>query len=161
MKRNIVFYKEFNEVINKLPQDDKTKIKSAIKIYLETYQKPKLDGYLDAFFEYVKPANICFSQVLRRKHQALKLLERASNCPSYRGKICKRILIENNVPKFCFYCGSESRLCIDHKIPKCNGGRDIIENLVYACASCNCRKKTKDFKEYRKWLETKSPIVFF
>lgn len=40
----------------------------------------------------------------------------------------------------CQYCGSTSRLTIDHVIPRCRGGEDTWENLVVACSSCNTKK---------------------
>ena len=40
----------------------------------------------------------------------------------------------------CQYCGSTSRLTIDHVFPKSRGGKDTWENLVAACVPCNNRK---------------------
>jgi 5-methylcytosine-specific restriction endonuclease McrA len=37
----------------------------------------------------------------------------------------------------CQYCGSRSRLTLDHVIPRSRGGGDTWENLVAACESCN------------------------
>lgn len=43
----------------------------------------------------------------------------------------------------CVYCGAgprETKLHIDHKIAKSNGGSDLEENLVTACLECNLGK---------------------
>jgi hypothetical protein len=40
----------------------------------------------------------------------------------------------------CQYCGSRSKLTIDHVVPRSKGGGDTWENLVVACSSCNTKK---------------------
>ena len=48
--------------------------------------------------------------------------------------------------KECFYCGKETNLkdrTRDHIIPKWDGGRTIIENMVMACGACNRNKGNK------------------
>lgn len=40
----------------------------------------------------------------------------------------------------CQYCGSASRLTVDHVVPKSRGGGSGWENVVTACAPCNTRK---------------------
>jgi 5-methylcytosine-specific restriction endonuclease McrA len=40
----------------------------------------------------------------------------------------------------CQYCGSGSRLTVDHVVPKSRGGNSSWENVVTACAPCNTRK---------------------
>lgn len=42
----------------------------------------------------------------------------------------------------CGYCGvteaeSGGQLDIDHFCPRSHGGRDVLDNLVYACVTCN------------------------
>lgn len=47
----------------------------------------------------------------------------------------------------CFYCGAcapMARLEVDHRVPRCNGGEDIAENLVAACYACNRGKGPLD-----------------
>ena len=39
----------------------------------------------------------------------------------------------------CQYCGAPAEH-VDHVIPRCQGGRDEIDNLVAACAKCNLTK---------------------
>jgi len=43
----------------------------------------------------------------------------------------------------CQYCGSTSRLTVDHVVPKSRGGHSNWENVVTACAPCNTRKGDK------------------
>ena len=43
----------------------------------------------------------------------------------------------------CQYCGAQSRLTIDHVVPRSRGGQDTWENLVVACSSCNTKKGDK------------------
>lgn len=40
----------------------------------------------------------------------------------------------------CQYCGTGTRLTIDHVIPRSRGGTSAWENVVTACAPCNLRK---------------------
>jgi hypothetical protein len=40
----------------------------------------------------------------------------------------------------CRYCGSSSRLTIDHVHPRKQGGSDDAANLAVACRSCNSKK---------------------
>lgn len=40
----------------------------------------------------------------------------------------------------CQYCGSNKRLTLDHVIPRSKGGQHTWNNVVAACARCNCRK---------------------
>jgi 5-methylcytosine-specific restriction endonuclease McrA len=40
----------------------------------------------------------------------------------------------------CQYCGSPSRLTMDHMVPRSRGGRSSWDNVVTSCAPCNVRK---------------------
>lgn len=40
----------------------------------------------------------------------------------------------------CQYCGSRSRLTMDHVVPKSRGGDSSWHNVVTSCAPCNSRK---------------------
>jgi 5-methylcytosine-specific restriction endonuclease McrA len=40
----------------------------------------------------------------------------------------------------CQYCGSGKHLTLDHVIPRSKGGQHTWNNVVAACARCNCRK---------------------
>jgi 5-methylcytosine-specific restriction endonuclease McrA len=40
----------------------------------------------------------------------------------------------------CQYCGSRSKLTLDHVIPRSKGGLNTWDNLVTACESCNGTK---------------------
>lgn len=49
----------------------------------------------------------------------------------------------------CAYCGADGPLTADHRIPLSRGGRNVIENIVPACKSCNSRKHTMTEDEFR------------
>jgi hypothetical protein len=50
--------------------------------------------------------------------------------------------------QICNYCGSSEKLALDHIFPKKLGGKDIAENLIYACKNCNSSKGKKDLMEW-------------
>lgn len=52
----------------------------------------------------------------------------------------------------CSYCGSTSNLALDHIFPQKYGGKDIGDNLIYACRSCNSSKGKKDIMQ---WMNSK------
>lgn len=57
----------------------------------------------------------------------------------------------------CYYCKaslSDSNRHIDHVIPLSRGGADSPENLVAACASCNCSKQDRTPEEWQRTLNT-------
>lgn len=53
----------------------------------------------------------------------------------------------------CAYCGSSTRLSIEHIIPRIAGGTDNAENIIFACKNCNSSKNDKDLME---WYESKN-----
>lgn len=52
----------------------------------------------------------------------------------------------------CGYCGKEAPLQADHRTPLSRGGTNLIENIVPACRSCNCRKAKSTEAEFRRRL---------
>ena len=40
----------------------------------------------------------------------------------------------------CLYCGAKRNLTIDHVIPKSRGGKNVWQNLVTCCKTCNNKK---------------------
>ncbi|MSO43694.1 MAG: HNH endonuclease [Thermoleophilia bacterium] len=40
----------------------------------------------------------------------------------------------------CQYCGSRSRLTVDHVVPRSRGGDSSWSNVVTSCGPCNARK---------------------
>ncbi|MEM4284048.1 MAG: HNH endonuclease [Candidatus Caldarchaeum sp.] len=44
----------------------------------------------------------------------------------------------------CAYCGCTSALQKDHIIPRCRGGMDHPDNVVWACEKCNQEKGDRD-----------------
>ena len=57
----------------------------------------------------------------------------------------------------CAYCNGvpihDASLTADHIIPKSAGGQDLTRNIVPACASCNSKKGSQ---EWRSWFERQS-----
>ncbi len=50
----------------------------------------------------------------------------------------------------CQYCGlKDSKLTIDHVIPKCKGGKSTFDNCVASCKSCNNFKNDKTLSEMK------------
>lgn len=57
----------------------------------------------------------------------------------------------NKVAKYnfsCAYCGAVNNLTCDHVVPLSKGGRNIIDNVVPACLSCNSSKNATDVVEW-------------
>ncbi len=52
--------------------------------------------------------------------------------------------LKMTMPQSCVYCGSASKLCLDHLIPRNSGGDDNSDNLIWACNRCNSSKSDKD-----------------
>lgn len=49
----------------------------------------------------------------------------------------------------CVYCGAkDTRLEIEHIIPRSKGGSDRVSNLTIACHKCNQKKGDRDIKEF-------------
>ena len=58
----------------------------------------------------------------------------------------------------CQYCGNRKQLTIDHVIPRSRGGKHTWNNVVIACATCNCRKGNKTPAEAKMTL-FKDPVA--
>lgn len=48
----------------------------------------------------------------------------------------------------CNYCNSTEQLALDHILAQKLGGKDIGDNLIYACKKCNSSKGKKDLMEW-------------
>ncbi len=60
----------------------------------------------------------------------------------------------------CNYCGSTTEnLALDHVFPQKLGGKDVGDNLVYACRSCNSSKGRKDMMEWMNYKKTFPPLM--
>ena len=51
--------------------------------------------------------------------------------------------IKLSIGSKCNYCGSERELSLDHIVSKNTGGKDVGDNLVYSCKTCNSSKGKK------------------
>ncbi len=64
-----------------------------------------------------------------------------------RAREAKRLLHRRDGWR-CHYCGKRGTsrtLTRDHKVPRKDGGRSTLDNLVSACRSCNQRKGVKPY----------------
>jgi 5-methylcytosine-specific restriction endonuclease McrA len=48
----------------------------------------------------------------------------------------------------CAYCGSNTKLSMDHIIPISIGGTNEASNIIPACSSCNFSKQASDMVEW-------------
>lgn len=71
-----------------------------------------------------------------------------------------RELLAERFGAICFYCGHDLVLdfrfglgqwdaTIDHKMPRCRGGSNNIDNLCLACKECNAAKADRTVEEWR------------
>jgi hypothetical protein len=56
------------------------------------------------------------------------------------------------LPQACCYCASREQLSVDHLIPTKRGGKNVGDNLVWACKRCNSSKCATDALE---WLSAR------
>lgn len=59
----------------------------------------------------------------------------------------------------CSYCGATENLALDHIFPQKLGGKDVGDNLVYACRSCNSSKGKTDLMEWMSYKNTFPPLM--
>lgn len=48
------------------------------------------------------------------------------------------------LPQACVYCGCCTGLSVDHLVASSRGGKNVGENMVWACRSCNSSKGVRD-----------------
>lgn len=73
------------------------------------------------------------------------LLRSFDRVPAQETKLNRRSIFERDEHR-CQYCGEvfpESKLNLDHVIPRDMGGRTSWENVVTSCISCNSRKANR------------------
>ena len=59
----------------------------------------------------------------------------------------------------CSYCGSIENLALDHIFAKKLGGKDVGDNLIHACRSCNSSKGKKDMMEWMGYRNAFPPLM--
>lgn len=62
-----------------------------------------------------------------------------------------RLAVKNTETIICPYCGTKikgTEVHLDHKIPLCRGGGELIENLEPICPTCNLKKNSMTKDEY-------------
>lgn len=74
---------------------------------------------------------------------------RIGSSHSISSKVRKFVISRDG--KQCTYCEKEVNnfdLCLDHIVPRVNGGGDEEDNLVVSCRSCNSSKGDKDLVDF-------------
>jgi hypothetical protein len=59
----------------------------------------------------------------------------------------------------CCYCGATQNLSLDHIFPQKLGGKDVGDNLVYACRTCNSSKGKKDLLVWMAYKHSFPPLM--
>lgn len=99
----------------------------------------------------IKKRNLAYSaanpEVGRRALHKRRARARANGVFKVTNRDIQRLFQRHNHQ--CFYCGKSGDLTIDHVIPLVRGGRQSIGNLIPACTSCNCSKKSRTIVEWR------------
>lgn len=49
---------------------------------------------------------------------------------------------------------------LDHKLAKCFGGSDELENLVASCSECNNKKGNIDYDVFKSQIERRTACIF-
>ncbi len=68
------------------------------------------------------------------------------------GRIPRTTKLLSATGRRCWYCGlklTKKTMTKDHVIPRVDGGRDALANLVACCKACNAAKGRMDLEEYR------------
>ena len=97
-----------------------------------------------AYNEYQLPAVMVMNYYIRSKKKN-KMFSAATK---------RNVFVRDNF--ICMYCGIPVTLnsgTLDHVIPTCRGGPNVITNVVCSCKTCNNRKDDKTAEEYYSWVK--------
>lgn len=79
-----------------------------------------------------------------------------------------RVASQNRaIARECFYCGvgfapeGPDHRTVDHRVPRSQGGSDSLRNLVFACYTCNQRKRDRSEDDFlaSEWLQDRRTDV--
>ena len=84
----------------------------------------------------------------------IRLLNYVRVPKSVQRKISRRALFARDKWR-CQYCGADSKLTLDHVVPRSRGGESVWENVVTSCAPCNLRKGNRTPEEVA--MELRNP----
>lgn len=101
--------------------------------------REKVDGWMKDFFE----RNPGAKEVGNRKTQAKSL--GLHSAPYTAADLNLHRQQFNNR---CALCGSKKALNMNYVIPKSKGGSNTLSNLIFACLSCCCSRKSRDLDEW-------------
>lgn len=97
------------------------------------------------YFRAIDQEEVC--RLMRPKQQAVW------NKTDGRCWYCGAILVEPNPEDESSKLRVGSWFCMDHVVPKSDGGTKSLDNLVPACWTCNVSKGKKSLEEYRTTIE--------
>lgn len=152
-------YKGKSEKQKEYYQENKSKILEAKEEYRQKNQvlislkgkkyyqnnKMHIKNYRRKFLNSIQGKNYKKQYDQMRRY---KMLSITCNYTEQQWQECKQYF-DNR----CAYCGEEKELTRDHFIALKHGGEYTKNNIVPACKSCNCSKRTKDFF---KWYHEQS-----
>lgn len=75
--------------------------------------------------------------LIKKQRRRFRLAGVTNSLTDYQWQI-----IQERFDHRCAYCGRRVKLTMDHVTPISKGGSHTVQNVVPACISCNCRKRT-------------------
>jgi 5-methylcytosine-specific restriction endonuclease McrA len=126
-----------------------------IEKWLPPSLKSRVYNILTWVRKLIRLANItAISQELVRFDTQAMVNPEISGIEYQQGELAGYEVREYLLEKFnrkCIYCGkTDTRLEIEHLIPKSKGGSNRVSNLGIACQPCNQRKGNRDVNEFLK-----------
>lgn len=78
--------------------------------------------------------------------------KRKRRTPNYEPlEAWKREFVRQRDGEICTYCGCFApEGHVDHKTSRANGGSNLLRNLAWACATCNCSKGRMNAAQFRR-----------
>jgi len=103
-------------------------------------------------FESIYKDKIYCSSKCKRKKQKSNPLHNINSKKRRRLNLLSKLSTKYGC--ICWYCGREltDLVHIDHIIPKCDGGSNLIDNRALSCDMCNMAKNRHSLTEFKDWL---------
>jgi hypothetical protein len=158
--------------IRLIKSKERKKLRDEIRLKKEEEMKMVVDKRLaekakkkeeTALAKFLRPKRVLLTDEQRKENQRqgkrnYKHVRRAriNNCEV---KATPKIVEEarKNAGDRCYYCGKKCKLTLDHFDSLSKGGAHCVSNFVFACFSCNSRKRDLDPFEF---MESNLAISF-